>query len=299
MGRRSTKGDAYLVLIALIIGCIYAIVKGISMFFEWLGYCFTSLVNLISRITLDFSSYIINPNNRFEVILSSLIIFSITFITIFLFIVVRKNKIKKEQKVIEAEMKEQARIAEERAYNRARAAERKKQEEKYKMDLLKELQKKQDEEQLRIENENKRKQEEARIKKEELMKEITKIEISDNRDDYIFHKNDYNRGNKTDNYYRKKWFLTILSIYGNKCANCGSNKNGCDLDHFVFSKNEGGNFMLHHKNGYLVNNAIPLCEACNRRKGDKSYKYFFSQEKLLDIFQKNMKVTELLNDKTE
>lgn len=100
-----------------------------------------------------------------------------------------------------------------------------------------------------------------------------------------------------DNDYRKTWFLTLLKIYDNKCANCGDSSNGCDLDHFVFAKNEGGNFIMKHRDGYFVNNAIPLCQNCNRSKGDQDYNNFFSEEKLLELFTKNAEMTKLINER--
>lgn len=134
-----------------------------------------------------------------------------------------------------------------------------------------------------------------RIAREELRKKMESVKISDNRHDYIITNEDYKRGNQVDNDYRKTWYLTLLKIYDNKCANCGNTKNGCDLDHFVFPKNEGGNFVMKHKDGFLVNNAIPLCQNCNRSKSDKNYKNFFSLQKIAEILIKNAEMTKLLN----
>ena len=131
--------------------------------------------------------------------------------------------------------------------------------------------------------------------REQFVRNLNRVSISDDRNDYIFSDEDYRRGNKRENDYRKKYFLPLLNIFGNKCAKCGDSSNGIDLDHFVFSKNEGGNFSLLHKDGHLVNNAIPLCRACNRSKSDKSYRDFFNEEQILYLFTKNRDMTITIN----
>ncbi len=139
---------------------------------------------------------------------------------------------------------------------------------------------------------------EAQAKRKKLLKELNKVVISDKRGDYIIKKEDYKRGNKRESEYRKQFLLPLLGLYENKCAKCGDSNNGFDLDHFVFSKNEGGNFALLHKDGHLINNAIPLCQTCNRSKGDRSYKDFFSEDELLYCFRKNKDMTLKLNKET-
>lgn len=123
------------------------------------------------------------------------------------------------------------------------------------------------------------------------------VKISDNRHDYRILNNDYRRDNSKERQYRKVHKNALLRLHDNRCVKCHDDENGLDLDHFVFSKNEGGCFMMEHKDGFLVNNAIPLCESCNRSKSDKSYLDFFSEEQLLEIFEKNVEMTKRLNDK--
>jgi hypothetical protein len=127
--------------------------------------------------------------------------------------------------------------------------------------------------------------------------QISKVDISDSRDAYIIENDDYRRGNAKENYYRKAFQLSLLEIFGNRCAKCGSNDNGVDLDHFFLSKNEGGSFIMRHREGHLVNNAIPLCQSCNRSKSDKSYRSFYSTPQILGIFQRNAIMTKMINDK--
>lgn len=138
-------------------------------------------------------------------------------------------------------------------------------------------------------------EEDDRQLKEEYHKKLSEVFVSTNREDYIIEKEDYKKGNKRENKYKKKYVLTLLSLYQNQCARCGRSDNGFDLDHFFLSKNEGGSFALRHKDGYLVNNAIPLCQSCNRSKGDRSYRTFFNDEEILTLFTKNREMTLLLN----
>jgi 5-methylcytosine-specific restriction endonuclease McrA len=128
-----------------------------------------------------------------------------------------------------------------------------------------------------------------------LARRIAALRISDNRHDYVIRNADYRRGTPRENLYRREHLLMLLELFGNCCANCGSRTKGVDLDHFVFSKNEGGSFAMFHKDGFWVNNAIPLCETCNRSKLDRAYHEFFTQERLAYLFQQNAEMTKQLN----
>ncbi len=130
-------------------------------------------------------------------------------------------------------------------------------------------------------------------------KAIATLAPSANRDDYIIERDDYRRGNPKESYYRKTFCLYLLEAFGNSCAKCGNKENGMDIDHFIFSKNEGGCFIMRHCDGYLINNAIPLCQTCNRSKSDNDYKSFFNESELLVIFGKNVTMTELLNERSK
>jgi len=127
---------------------------------------------------------------------------------------------------------------------------------------------------------------------------IAEVKVSDDRFDYIISNEDYRRGLPKENLYRKVFFLRLLSLYENRCAKCGGVSNGLDIDHLVLSKNEGGCFILKHKAGYLINNAVPLCQSCNRSKSDRSYRDFYAEDDLLNLFQKNVTMTKLLNEWT-
>lgn len=145
---------------------------------------------------------------------------------------------------------------------------------------------------LRIEEEQQR--ELAMRKKQE--EAIATLRVSDERADYIIEKDDYKRGNRKERLYRKMFKLPLLGSFDNKCAKCCRNDNGVDLDHFFMSKNAGGCFIMRHVSGHLVNNAIPLCETCNRSKSDKPYGQFFSAQELIRLFEISATMTKQLNE---
>lgn len=134
-------------------------------------------------------------------------------------------------------------------------------------------------------------------RRKKRQKAIVALTPSTERDDYIIERDDYRRGNPKESYYRKTFCLYLLDAFSNSCAKCGSKENGMDIDHFIFSKNEGGCFMMRHCEGYLINNAIPLCQTCNRSKSDESYKSFFSESELLTILERNILMTKRLNQR--
>jgi hypothetical protein len=60
--------------------------------------------------------------------------------------------------------------------------------------------------------------------------------------------------------------LRLLELFENKCANCEAQGDGVDLDHFFFPRSRRGCFIMRQKDGWPVNNAVPLCWRCNRRR---------------------------------
>lgn len=134
--------------------------------------------------------------------------------------------------------------------------------------------------------------------REEMMNEYyerQKVSCSFDRNDFIINESSYKRGNNIEREYRKKFKLYLLKVFGNKCANCGSDNNGLDIDHFIFPKNEGGNFIMINKKGHYMNNAIPLCESCNRMKSDNSVFKVFELKKLNEMIEKSNIVSERIN----
>jgi 5-methylcytosine-specific restriction endonuclease McrA len=150
-------------------------------------------------------------------------------------------------------------------------------------------------EQQRAKEEQLAKEQEEARKLAEFEERLSKAEISDNRHDYVISNKDYKRGLPKERDYTTKHKASLFRLYDNRCANCGDDENGLEIDHFVFSKNEGGCFAMKHKDGHLVNNAVPLCKSCNASKSDEPYKDFFTPEKLLEIFEKNVEMTKRLN----
>lgn len=90
--------------------------------------------------------------------------------------------------------------------------------------------------------------------------------------------------NPIDREYRKRFFLKILQLFDNECANCKSRDNGIHLDHFMIPRSKGGTFIINTKTGIAIHNAIPLCEPCNIKKSNKDYRLFFSADVLRKIF---------------
>ena len=136
-----------------------------------------------------------------------------------------------------------------------------------------------------------------RNKKEEFARKIGQLSSSDNRHEYEISNEDYKRGLDKERDYVLRHKAALFRLFDNRCANCGDDENGLEIDHFIFSKNEGGCFEMRHKDGFNVNNAIPLCESCNRSKSDKNYKTFFSPERLVQILEKCSLMTKRLNEK--
>lgn len=129
-----------------------------------------------------------------------------------------------------------------------------------------------------------------------VQSKLTELHISENRSDFFIHREDYKRGSDKERDYIRLHRNYLFRIYDNRCAKCGNDSNGLEIDHFFFSKNEGGCFEMHHREGYRVNNAIPLCESCNRSKSDRSYRSFFSSYELLRVLKFNAKMNERLNE---
>ena len=126
---------------------------------------------------------------------------------------------------------------------------------------------------------------------------LRRAEVSERRRDYVIEDADFTRHNAKEGAYRRLMQLNLLATFGNACAKCGARDDGVDLDHFFWPKSEGGCFIMRHADGYLVNNAIPLCVHCNRSKSDRSYRGFFKAEQLAIVLEKNARMTRLLNER--
>ena len=128
-----------------------------------------------------------------------------------------------------------------------------------------------------------------------IQERLSELKISDDHRDYIVLRDDFKRGSDKERTYVRLHRNFLYRTYDNRCAKCGDDSNGLDIDHFFFSKNEGGCFEMLRRDGFRVNNAIPLCESCNRSKSDRSYKHFFSEQELILTMEKNAKMNDRLN----
>ena len=138
-----------------------------------------------------------------------------------------------------------------------------------------------------------------------MMKEQEKVKailgnysFSENRDDYII-KNDHYKRNNSGDYgdreFYKKHKGHLFELYENRCPGC--NKLGSlEIDHFVFAKSYGGTFIMEHKDGHLISNAIPLCRSCNASKSDIPHDKFFSSEQIKRIMKINQVMTDRINE---
>lgn len=143
-----------------------------------------------------------------------------------------------------------------------------------------------------LEQEEKRKAEELQ---RAIQTRLSRLGINDDRGVYLVRREDYKRGSEKERDYLRQHKNFLLRTYDNRCSKCGNDSNGLDIDHFFISKNEGGCFQMEHRDGFMVNNAIPLCETCNRAKSDRDYRSFFTSQDLLRVLEKNAKMNERLN----
>lgn len=115
------------------------------------------------------------------------------------------------------------------------------------------------------------------------------------RQQLIIRDSDFSRENEADRTFRRVYLLRLLALYDNACGICGSRENGLDLDHFFVPKSQGGNFVLIRTDGLRVNNAVPMCESCNRAKGNRDWRKVASDERLKLILSRNAEVNKLVN----
>ena len=132
-------------------------------------------------------------------------------------------------------------------------------------------------------------------KKEETVSENTS-KRSLNREDFVVSDEDYKRTSEVDINYHKEFKNYLFVLYGNRCVKCSNMKN-LEVDHLYIPKVKGGNFIMIYRDGYKINNAVPLCRKCNAIKYDKSYKEFFNKKTLAIISHKNTIMNDFINGK--
>lgn len=88
---------------------------------------------------------------------------------------------------------------------------------------------------------------------------------------YIITPPDYRRYNSVDSSFNMKLYLPVLRAFDCRCAICGADSEGIEMDHFFLPKAQGGNYILTRAvDDAQVLNAVPLCISCNRRKSASS-----------------------------
>lgn len=110
--------------------------------------------------------------------------------------------------------------------------------------------------------------------------QINDFEISD--DDYV-------RPSRLDRSFIKKYKMELFSLFDNRCCFNGSREE-IEIDHFFIPKSKGGSFVMKHKNGFWVVNAIILNKKNNIIKNNSQIDKFFDIEQLAVI---NLKLKEL------
>lgn len=115
-----------------------------------------------------------------------------------------------------------------------------------------------------------------------------------NPNNYQIQKEDFERNNDIDKYFNKKYKFRILKLFDSMCVKTGKIEE-IEMDHFLIPKSRGGNFILLHKDGYLLINAIPLTKSVNLDKKDDYGFNYFSSDEVSSILKKLEKINILLN----
>lgn len=122
------------------------------------------------------------------------------------------------------------------------------------------------------------------MRREELVSRIG-FEQTAGLDQCIVRGEDFSRDSKVDRYYMKNFRDTLAKKFEGHCAKCGEGMARLEFDHFLVPKSRGGVFAMRHKDGYFVNNCIPLCRSCNASKGAKEAIDFFEHSELEHILK--------------
>lgn len=112
---------------------------------------------------------------------------------------------------------------------------------------------------------------------------------------YEIERRDYSRSNSDERLYKTKWWPTLMRIYDCRCALCGEDRDGVELDHFWIPKSHGGNLVLRDRElGMFINNGVPLCTTCNRHKQESIMP--LNDVQLARIADANRTMTAKIND---
>lgn len=119
-------------------------------------------------------------------------------------------------------------------------------------------------------------------------------------DNYIINPEDYSRASRVDAFYRREFSTLLSRAFDGHCCKCGNGMVQLEFDHFWYPKSKGGNFLMRHRNGYYVNNCIPLCGSCNSSKGKKEIHKFFGdtdEDEIEDIVKRCQSINAEINIK--
>lgn len=105
---------------------------------------------------------------------------------------------------------------------------------------------------------------------------------------------DFKRNNDLDFFFEKRFKSKLFEIYENECLFC-QKKNNLHVDHFFIPKSKGGNFILKTYNGLLFNNAVLLCETCNKKKHAKSFLEFREKIDFDKLKQRQISMNKVIN----
>jgi 5-methylcytosine-specific restriction endonuclease McrA len=131
-------------------------------------------------------------------------------------------------------------------------------------------------------------------KRQENALTISQSLPSTNPGDYAIERRDYSRSNSDERLYKTKWWPTLMRLYDCRCALCGEDRDGIELDHFWIPKSHGGNLLLRHQlANQIINNGVPLCTACNRHKQESIIK--LNDLQLEKIARTNRHMTAMIN----
>lgn len=112
---------------------------------------------------------------------------------------------------------------------------------------------------------------------------------------YHISSQDYSRSSSLDRHYQKHFAFALTQAFGGLCCKCGEGMRQLEFDHFWLPKSEGGNFLMRSKQGYYVNNCIPLCRSCNASKGARSFLKYFAKIEVEKITEKSQSMNAYLN----
>lgn len=112
---------------------------------------------------------------------------------------------------------------------------------------------------------------------------------------YVIERRNYSRSNSDERLYKTKWWATLMRTYDCRCGLCGEDRDGIELDHFWVPKSHGGCFIMRSVATLkLVNNAVPLCTACNRQKQD--HIMAVDSQQTLRLAEANRRMSAAVND---